>query len=71
MFHTKPSFFDCPYLSHCKDTNPCTSLPCLNDGICTPIDVDSFECNCPDGFTGDTCTEIITTTTRPVFVSHH
>ena len=32
----------------------CTDTPCLNGGECT-VSGDSFTCNCPEGYTGDTC----------------
>ena len=46
-----------------KDTNPCTSSPCQNQGICAPLNEETFECECPAGFSGDTCSNLVTTTT--------
>ena len=35
--------------------NPCQPNPCQNNGGCTPISDTEFTCDCPPGFTGDTC----------------
>ena len=45
----------------CVDIDECASSPCANDAPCTDsttdsdLDLDSFHCECPDGFFGDTC----------------
>lgn len=39
---------------------PCSPNPCLNGGVCFRNDNNgesTFICNCPSGFTGDTCEE--------------
>lgn len=37
-----------------SDVNECASHPCQNGGACTH-GVNSFSCQCPDGFGGPTC----------------
>ncbi|XP_060083555.1 integrin beta-like protein A [Ylistrum balloti] len=34
--------------------HPCDSGPCLNNGTCS-LDLDTYKCSCPTGFTGRTC----------------
>jgi hypothetical protein len=34
---------------------PCASNPCQNNGTCTDVGTDSFECTCPEGFEGIIC----------------
>ena len=36
------------------DIDDCTSQPCLNHGTCND-QVNSFKCNCKQGFTGPRC----------------
>nr|XP_046237153.1 hepatocyte growth factor activator isoform X3 [Scatophagus argus] len=37
-------------------TDPCQASPCQNGGVCTPIPQQhSFECACPESFTGRLC----------------
>ncbi|CAF1012454.1 unnamed protein product [Brachionus calyciflorus] len=39
-----------------KDLNPCSSNPCLNDGVCTHISKSSFKCECSSNYyDGDFC----------------
>jgi hypothetical protein len=37
--------------------NPCTNLPCSNNGVCEDIGphVKDFNCTCDNGYSGDTC----------------
>lgn len=35
----------------------CLPNPCENNGTCIDL-IDSFKCNCTDGFTGSTCSDI-------------
>ncbi|CAH1255193.1 JAG1 [Branchiostoma lanceolatum] len=53
----------------CDDTDDCQSDPCQNGGTCVD-GLDSYSCNCTNGFSGDTCEEMATTivvpTTAPV-----
>lgn len=37
------------------DFNECMQLPCRNGGTCKNLD-GSFECICPEGYTGTLCT---------------
>lgn len=37
--------------------DPCDADPCRNGGTCTSLGGNSFECQCPPGFGGDTCEE--------------
>ena len=36
------------------DINDCQQNPCLNGGLCAD-GVNAFTCQCPQGFTGNTC----------------
>ncbi|GBM22614.1 hypothetical protein AVEN_134158-1 [Araneus ventricosus] len=36
---------------------PCLPNPCSNDGKCTPLSVDSYNCTCSEGYYGSRCTE--------------
>ena len=38
-----------------SDRDDCAANPCVNDGVCVD-GVNSFTCNCPHGFIGETCT---------------
>ncbi|KAL9959813.1 hypothetical protein ACROYT_G033169 [Oculina patagonica] len=38
--------------------NPCSSLPCLNGGVCN-LQGDGFTCTCAVGYTGDTCESML------------
>ena len=47
-----------------KDNNPCSSSPCLNNGLCSLDDLScSYQCSCQQGFTGTTCGISATSTT--------
>jgi Notch-like protein len=35
--------------------NACSSNPCLNSGICTQINGNSYNCTCPAAWTGTNC----------------
>ena len=52
------SMCDCPpgfTGSSCQtDIDECSSLPCLNGGICSD-GINSFTCQCQLGYTGSTC----------------
>ena len=37
------------------ETNACQSTPCLNDGACTAVGVDSYMCICQAGYHGALC----------------
>lgn len=37
-------------------SNECSSNPCQNGGTCTDL-YNSFQCQCPDGWTGTTCSQ--------------
>ncbi|XP_071039097.1 agrin-like isoform X2 [Parasteatoda tepidariorum] len=41
-------------IRECKG-KPCNSVPCRNGGTCKQTDVDSFQCFCAEGFSGDMC----------------
>ncbi|ESN96267.1 hypothetical protein HELRODRAFT_189175 [Helobdella robusta] len=38
----------------CRDVDACASNPCQNRGTCRST-INSFSCDCPTGFIGDTC----------------
>ena len=38
----------------CLETNECDSTPCENGGSCSDK-INSFQCTCQDGYTGNTC----------------
>ncbi len=43
---------------HCfyKDNNPCSSSPCLNNGVCNVNPTTcSYICQCKPGYTGPCC----------------
>ena len=51
-------------LSECQDIedfNPCGHQPCLNGGTClyTIQDTAPYKCNCPSGFVGQRCEQIL------------
>lgn len=49
-------YFSCIYASYYLiASDPCSPNPCLNGGSCFQNDNNIFFCNCPEGFTGDTC----------------
>ena len=33
----------------------CADVPCLNDGTCTVVDSDGYNCTCPAAFIGNQC----------------
>ncbi|KAF5294801.1 hypothetical protein FQA39_LY00285, partial [Lamprigera yunnana] len=35
--------------------NPCSSVPCLNGGVCLPLDSTRYRCDCKQSFLGDFC----------------
>ena len=37
------------------EITPCLREPCMNEGICTEPSKDTYDCQCPDGITGDVC----------------
>ncbi|XP_067048500.1 uncharacterized protein [Acropora muricata] len=39
----------------CQEIKPCDSSPCINGGNCTNEADGNFTCQCPSGWTGDTC----------------
>ncbi|KAJ0055940.1 hypothetical protein NL108_016698 [Boleophthalmus pectinirostris] len=39
----------------CFRASPCLSSPCENGGTCMEVDVTSYSCKCPEGFTGVNC----------------
>ena len=54
-------------LSECQDIedfNPCGHQPCLNGGTClytVQQDTAPYKCNCPSGFVGQRCEQILST----------
>ena len=39
-----------------EDVDACADAPCLNGGLCYPIDAEQYTCNCDDtGFSGSIC----------------
>ena len=52
---------NCPYpysgqqCQVCPTTNPCSSGPCLNGGICQPMGSGSYMCNCLAPYKGPRC----------------
>ena len=39
-----------------EDVDACADAPCLNEGLCYPIDAEQYTCNCDDtGFSGSIC----------------
>lgn len=38
--------------------NPCSSVPCQNDGQCRAIDSELYRCDCGPKFTGDFCERV-------------
>eukprot|EP00058_Branchiostoma_floridae_P006280 XP_002591768.1 hypothetical protein BRAFLDRAFT_83542 [Branchiostoma floridae] len=51
----------------CDDTDDCQSNPCKNGGTCVD-GLNSYSCNCTNGFSGDTCEEKATTVELPTTV---
>ncbi|KAJ7337768.1 hypothetical protein OS493_007923 [Desmophyllum pertusum] len=49
------------YGQNCECTECTCNKPCLNNGVCTDIGTHIFKCQCPAGFTGATCAEIVPT----------
>ena len=47
------------------DDDPCTSSPCQN-GMCQKIDQIDFQCICQDGYTGQYCDTMVTTTATTI-----
>lgn len=45
-------------LFSCVEDEPCDTLACMNDGVCI-----NGVCDCPEGFSGETCENIIEPTT--------
>ncbi|XP_054715535.1 agrin-like [Uloborus diversus] len=41
-------------LSECSQ-NTCSGLPCKNGGTCVSVHIKTFQCICPDGFSGEKC----------------
>lgn len=39
--------------------NPCSSVPCQNEGICHPIDSELYRCECTPAFIGNFCENTI------------
>ncbi len=35
--------------------DPCASQPCRNGGTCQPININTFQCICPSGYSGFDC----------------
>jgi len=59
-----------PHLIRCDlDTSVppgCSSNPCLNNGKCIDLpQLFTFRCECPSGFTGQTCEKVDTCSTKP------
>eukprot|EP00118_Oscarella_pearsei_P007970 m.40098 g.40098 ORF g.40098 m.40098 type:complete len:2143 (+) comp32899_c1_seq1:130-6558(+) len=44
-----------------KVVNVCDSRPCRNDGLCHPTASGAFKCSCAYPFTGDNCSDTIST----------
>jgi hypothetical protein len=38
-----------------KCVNPCSTLPCRNNGTCTQTGAENYTCQCADGYTGQNC----------------
>ncbi|GFT09833.1 protocadherin Fat 1 [Nephila pilipes] len=36
---------------------PCLPNPCFNDGKCTPLDFETYNCTCSEGYTGSSCSD--------------
>jgi hypothetical protein len=43
------------YSSLLSGIDPCASQPCRNGGTCRPTNGNSFQCICPQGFSGTDC----------------
>ena len=43
------------YMSITLLESACVAQPCKNGGVCKP-DMNSYVCECSDGYTGKTCT---------------
>ena len=41
----------------CGGTSPCSSKPCLNNGLCIVTSARSYQCRCAIGFIGARCEE--------------
>ena len=54
---SSPNFFRFIELyNFVKDTSPCDSSPCLNNGFCIANpNTCTYSCQCPPGFTGSCC----------------
>ncbi|CAL1295961.1 unnamed protein product [Larinioides sclopetarius] len=50
-------FLDPEYHSCREIMEPCLPNPCSNDGKCTRLSVDSYNCTCSEGYSGSRCTE--------------
>ncbi|GBN18079.1 Protocadherin Fat 1, partial [Araneus ventricosus] len=51
-------YFLDPECHTCREImEPCLPNPCSNDGKCTPLSVDSYNCTCSEGYSGSRCTE--------------
>ena len=37
------------------DIGECDSEPCLNNGVCTELTPNTFDCDCPNGVSGTNC----------------
>ncbi len=49
----------------CTNINDCSPNPCMNGGACTD-GVNSFTCTCASGWSGPTCTTMVTSSTLTV-----
>ena len=49
------AFFYLKQISFALALNPCEPNPCHNNGACVPNGINTYTCNCVNGFTGETC----------------
>jgi hypothetical protein len=51
------NYMKCSYYHNCFSSgiNPCASQPCRNGGTCQPLNMNSYQCICPPGYSGYDC----------------